>query len=102
MKIRNVLIGSLLLATLASAQTTDDDHPSLTVPTVLYSSTMLLPLFVQTLLSYTAMLSGLVLSPGAIVTMAGPSRVGTDRVVPSTASVASRSSTRQRSDRHRC
>ena len=34
---------------------------------VLYGSTALLPLFLQTLLGYTAMLSGLVLSPGGIV-----------------------------------
>ena len=34
---------------------------------VLYASTMLLPVFLQTLLGYTAMRSGLVLSPGGIV-----------------------------------
>ncbi len=34
---------------------------------VLYGSTALLPLFLQTLLGYTAMLSGLVLSPGGLV-----------------------------------
>jgi DHA2 family multidrug resistance protein len=34
---------------------------------VLYGSTTLLPLFLQTLLGYTAMLSGMVLSPGGIV-----------------------------------
>jgi MFS transporter, DHA2 family, multidrug resistance protein len=34
---------------------------------VLYGSTTLLPLFLQTLLGYTALLSGLVLSPGGIV-----------------------------------
>ncbi|MGO9260371.1 MAG: DHA2 family efflux MFS transporter permease subunit [Bryobacteraceae bacterium] len=34
---------------------------------VLYGSTALLPLFLQTLLGYTALLSGLVLSPGGIV-----------------------------------
>jgi len=34
---------------------------------VLYSSTALLPLLLQTLLGYTALLSGLVLSPGGIV-----------------------------------
>ena len=33
---------------------------------VLYGSTTLLPLFLQTLLGYTAMLSGMVLSPGGI------------------------------------
>jgi DHA2 family multidrug resistance protein len=34
---------------------------------VLYASTMLLPVFLQTLLGYTALRSGLVLSPGGIV-----------------------------------
>ena len=34
---------------------------------VLYGSTALLPIFLQTLLGYTAMLSGLVLSPGGIL-----------------------------------
>ena len=34
---------------------------------VLYASTALLPLFLQTLLGYTAMMSGLVLSPGGLV-----------------------------------
>jgi len=34
---------------------------------VLYGSTTLLPLFLQTLLGYTAMLSGMVLSPGGII-----------------------------------
>jgi DHA2 family multidrug resistance protein len=34
---------------------------------VLYGSTALLPLFLQTLLRYTAMLSGMVLSPGGLV-----------------------------------
>jgi DHA2 family multidrug resistance protein len=34
---------------------------------VLYGSTALLPLFLQTLLGYTAMLSGMVLSPGGVV-----------------------------------
>lgn len=34
---------------------------------VLYGSTMLLPVFLQTLLGYTAMRSGLVLSPGGVV-----------------------------------
>jgi MFS transporter, DHA2 family, multidrug resistance protein len=34
---------------------------------VLYGSTTLLPVFLQTLLGYTAMLSGMVLSPGGIV-----------------------------------
>jgi DHA2 family multidrug resistance protein len=36
---------------------------------VLYGTTVLLPILVQTLMGYTAELSGLVLSPGAIVTM---------------------------------
>jgi len=36
---------------------------------VLYSSTVLLPVLLQTLLGYTALLSGLVLSPGAIATL---------------------------------
>ncbi len=34
---------------------------------VLYGSTALLPIFLQTLLGYTALLSGLVLSPGGII-----------------------------------
>ena len=34
---------------------------------VLYASTVLLPVFLQTLLGYTAMRSGLVLSPGGVV-----------------------------------
>lgn len=36
---------------------------------VLYSSTMLLPLLLQTLLGYTAMLAGMALSPGGLMTM---------------------------------
>ena len=36
---------------------------------VLYGSTMLLPIFLQTLMGYTAMLSGLVLSPGGFVVL---------------------------------
>jgi DHA2 family multidrug resistance protein len=36
---------------------------------VLYGSTVLLPIMLQTLMGYTAMLSGLVLSPGGIVTL---------------------------------
>ena len=36
---------------------------------VLYGSTVLLPIFLQTLMGYTAMLSGLVLSPGGLVTL---------------------------------
>jgi DHA2 family multidrug resistance protein len=36
---------------------------------VLYGTTVLLPILVQTLMGYTAELSGLVLSPGAVITM---------------------------------
>lgn len=36
---------------------------------VLYGSTVLLPIFLQTLMGYTALLSGLVLSPGGLVTL---------------------------------
>jgi len=36
---------------------------------VLYGSTVLLPIFLQTLMGYDAMTSGMVLSPGAILTM---------------------------------
>lgn len=36
---------------------------------VLYGSTALLPIFLQTLLGYTALLSGLVLSPGGMITV---------------------------------
>jgi MFS transporter, DHA2 family, multidrug resistance protein len=36
---------------------------------VLYASTMILPLLLQTLLGYTALLSGLVLSPGGLVVL---------------------------------
>jgi len=36
---------------------------------VLYGSTVLLPIFLQTLMGYTAMLSGLVLSPGGLFTL---------------------------------
>jgi len=36
---------------------------------VLYGSTVLLPIFLQTLMGYTAMLSGLVLSPGGLATL---------------------------------
>ena len=36
---------------------------------VLYGSTMLLPIFLQTLMGYTALLSGLALSPGGIVVL---------------------------------
>lgn len=37
----------------------------------LYGSTAILPIFLQTILGYTAMLSGLVLSPGGLAMMAG-------------------------------
>ena len=41
---------------------------------VLYASTMLLPLFLQTLLGYTALQSGLVLSPGGMAIIIGAIR----------------------------
>ncbi|MGA2037743.1 MAG: DHA2 family efflux MFS transporter permease subunit [Bryobacteraceae bacterium] len=44
---------------------------------VLYGSTMLLPVLLQTLLGYTAMLSGLVLSPGGLVVIVCMPLVGT-------------------------
>jgi DHA2 family multidrug resistance protein len=43
---------------------------------VLYGSTVLLPIMLQTLMGYTAMLSGLVLSPGGLVTLAALPIVG--------------------------
>ncbi|MGB7845041.1 MAG: DHA2 family efflux MFS transporter permease subunit [Candidatus Acidiferrum sp.] len=43
---------------------------------VLYGSTVLLPVLLQTLVGYTAQLSGLVLSPGAIVTLVSLPLVG--------------------------
>jgi DHA2 family multidrug resistance protein len=43
---------------------------------VLYGSTVLLPVLLQTLVGYTAQLSGLVLSPGAIVTLISLPLVG--------------------------
>jgi len=43
---------------------------------VLYASTALLPLLLQTLLGYTAMLSGLVLSPGGLVVLCAMPLVG--------------------------
>ena len=52
LKIRNFMLGTLAMLVLGF---------------VLYASTMLLPLLLQTLLGYTAMLSGLVLSPGGLV-----------------------------------
>ncbi|HUP03757.1 MAG TPA: DHA2 family efflux MFS transporter permease subunit [Bryobacteraceae bacterium] len=42
----------------------------------LYGSTAILPIFLQTVLGYTAMLSGLVLSPGGIAMMIGMAVVG--------------------------
>ncbi len=52
LKIRNFTLGTLSMLVLGF---------------VLYGSTMLLPVLLQTLLGYTAMLSGLVLSPGGLV-----------------------------------
>jgi DHA2 family multidrug resistance protein len=43
---------------------------------VLYGSTVLLPIMLQTLMGYTAMLSGLVLSPGGLVTLVALPIVG--------------------------
>ena len=43
---------------------------------VLYGSTALMPLFLQSLLGYTAMMSGLVLSPGGLVMVVGMPLVG--------------------------
>jgi len=51
---RNFLIGNCLMFTLGF---------------VLYSTTLLLPLFLQTLMGYTAVKSGLALSPGGMVTL---------------------------------
>ncbi len=42
----------------------------------LYGSTAILPIFLQTILGYTALLSGLVLSPGGIAMMVGMLMVG--------------------------
>ncbi|HEY1239740.1 MAG TPA: DHA2 family efflux MFS transporter permease subunit [Bryobacteraceae bacterium] len=42
----------------------------------LYGSTAILPIFLQTVLGYTALLSGLVLSPGGIAMMVGMAMVG--------------------------
>jgi DHA2 family multidrug resistance protein len=42
----------------------------------LYGSTAILPIFLQTVLNYTALLSGLVLSPGGIAMMVGMAMVG--------------------------
>ena len=54
LKDRNFLLANLLMFTLGF---------------VLYGSTVLIPVFLQTLLGYTALLSGLALSPGGLVTM---------------------------------
>ena len=43
---------------------------------ILYSTTVMLPVLLQTLMGYTAQLSGFVLSPGAIVTLVGLPLVG--------------------------
>ena len=43
---------------------------------VLYGSTVLLPIMLQTLMGYTAMLSGLVLSPGGLITLLALPLVG--------------------------
>ena len=43
---------------------------------VLYGTTVLLPLMLQTLMGYTALLSGLVLSPGSLFTIAGAADCG--------------------------
>jgi DHA2 family multidrug resistance protein len=54
LKDRNFLLANLLMFVLGF---------------VLYGSTVLIPVFLQTLLGYTALLSGLALSPGGLVTM---------------------------------
>jgi MFS transporter, DHA2 family, multidrug resistance protein len=61
LKIRNFMLGTLSMLVLGF---------------VLYGSTMLLPLLLQTLLGYTAMLSGLVLSPGGLVVIVCMPMVG--------------------------
>ena len=43
---------------------------------VLYGSTVVLPIFLQTLMGYNALTSGLVLSPGAVITMLSMPLVG--------------------------
>ena len=62
LKIRNFMLGTLAMLVLGF---------------VLYASTMLLPLMLQTLLGYTALLSGLVLSPGGLVVIVCMPMVGT-------------------------
>jgi DHA2 family multidrug resistance protein len=61
LKIRNFALGTLSMLVLGF---------------VLYASTMLLPVMLQTLLGYTAMLSGLVLSPGGLVVIVCMPMVG--------------------------
>ena len=61
LKIRNFMLGTLSMLVLGF---------------VLYGSTMLLPVLLQTLLGYTAMLSGLVLSPGGLVVIVCMPMVG--------------------------
>jgi DHA2 family multidrug resistance protein len=61
LKTRNVAIGAVLLYVLGFG---------------IYGSTAILPIFLQTILGYTALLSGLVLSPGGIAMMLGMIIVG--------------------------
>ncbi len=61
LKTRNVALGAILLYVLGFA---------------IYGSTAILPIFLQTILGYTALLSGLVLSPGGIAMMIGMVLVG--------------------------
>jgi DHA2 family multidrug resistance protein len=61
LKIRNVGLGAILLYVLGFA---------------IYGSTAILPIFLQTILGYTALLSGLVLSPGGVAMMIGMILVG--------------------------
>jgi DHA2 family multidrug resistance protein len=62
LKIRNFMLGTAAMLVLGF---------------VLYASTMLLPLMLQTLLGYTALLSGLALSPGGLVVIVCMPLVGT-------------------------
>jgi DHA2 family multidrug resistance protein len=62
LKIRNFMLGTLAMLVLGF---------------VLYGSTMLLPVMLQTLLGYTALLSGLALSPGGLVVIIFMPLVGT-------------------------
>lgn len=61
LKTRNVALGAILLYVLGFA---------------IYGSTAILPIFLQTILGYTALLSGLVLSPGGVAMMIGMIIVG--------------------------